>query len=114
MKGNMLCMIKKIYCDTRNQIITSEGMSESFSTNKGVQQGCPLSPTLLCLGLHDIDTIWEKKNEGGTVIGKIKVFCLKFADDIAIIADDREGLQSMFNELEKYCEKNKTIVNTKD
>ncbi|OXU18575.1 hypothetical protein TSAR_007232, partial [Trichomalopsis sarcophagae] len=42
---------------------------------------------------------WEKKNEGGTVIGEVKIFCLKFADDVIALADTREGLQSMLNDL---------------
>lgn len=113
MKGKMLNMIKRIYNETKNEIRTSEGITESFVTKKGVRQGCPLSPSLFCLGLDDIDLIWEKRNEGGTVIGAIKIYCLKFADDIAIVSDDKEGLQTMLNDLAKYCDKNKMIVNAK-
>ena len=91
----------RIYKETRNEVLTGEGVSEIFITRKGVRQGCPLSPSLFCLGLDDVDEIWEKKKVGGTVISRKKIYCLKFADDIAIVADDSEGLQAMFEKLEK-------------
>ena len=46
------------------------------------------------------------------MIGNKKIFCLKFADDIAAIADSREGLQSMLIDLEKFSDRNGMSVNT--
>lgn len=86
-------------------------MSEGFEMFKGVRQSCPLSPSLFDLGIDNIDESWEKSNEGGTVIGGKKIFCLKFADDIAIVSDTKEGLQAMFKDLEKYTERNKMVIN---
>lgn len=38
------------------------------------------------------------------VIGRIKVFGVKFADDVvAQTVDTEEGLKNMINDLEKYC-----------
>ena len=41
-----------------------------------------------------------------------KIFCVKFADDVAIVADHEEGLREMMAELEIYCDKNDLEVNT--
>ena len=38
-KGKVLIMIKRIYRETRNEIITNEGITEKFATCKGVRQG---------------------------------------------------------------------------
>ena len=48
---------------------------------------------------------------GGAVIGK--VYCVKFADDIALVADNAEDLQGMLRNLELYSNKNKLEVNSK-
>lgn len=86
MKGKMLAMIKAIFRVTVNEVITKQGISGKFRTSKRVRQGCPLSPILFCLTLDDIDDIYEHIKVGGTVMRRgIKVFCLKFADDNAVI-----------------------------
>lgn len=110
--GRFLNMIKEIYKNTENEIITEEGISEKFKTKRGVRQGCPLSPTLFNIYIEDLEDQWAKNKTGGTVIGKTKIYCLKFADDVAIIADTKEGLQEMLNGLEKFSDRNGMEVNT--
>lgn len=59
--------------------------------------------------IDDVEEEWERRNEGGTDIDKANIFCLKFADDIAAVADSREGLQYMIKE--KYSRVNELEVN---
>ena len=111
--GRMLQMIKNIYKETRNEVITDEGVTESFASTRGVRQGCPLSPTLFGVYLEDFDEGWEKRKQGGIVIGSTKIYGLKFADDVAMVPDSVEGLQGMLRELDRFTEKNGMEVNTK-
>lgn len=110
-KGKMGRAIERIYEETENEVITEEGITERFRTKRGVRQGCPLSGPLFVMCLEDLEERWEMKNEGGVVIGKTKIFGLKFADDVAAVADTPEGLRSMLKDLEIYSKENEMEVN---
>uniref|UniRef100_T1IQ87 Reverse transcriptase domain-containing protein n=1 Tax=Strigamia maritima TaxID=126957 RepID=T1IQ87_STRMM len=105
--SRMLRKIEEIYRETRNVV----AKSSPHSSFPRVRQDCPLSPSLFAVFINDIERNWETRKIGGTELGKDKVFCLKFADDIAVIAEAREDLQDMIPDLERYIRKNKLEVN---
>ena len=92
-------IIKGLYKDTTAAVWHKEGVSESFETRIGLKQGCLLSPLLFSLYLNDL----QDSIGGGVLIGNLKVKLLAYADDVCIISDSAVGLQSMINDLEKYC-----------
>lgn len=111
--GRMYKMIRAIYENTTNTVKTNNGNTECFRTFKGVRQGCPLSPTLFNIYINDMEEEWEANKIGGAVIGNLKVYCLKFADDVAILAEDLTEFQQMIKALEKYNRRNKLELNVK-
>lgn len=64
--------------------------------------------------LEDLEERWARKNKGGTVTGKKKIFCLTFADNVATILDMPEGLQNMIGDLDKFCKESGMEVNGKE
>ncbi|KAK0073388.1 hypothetical protein PV326_013477 [Microctonus aethiopoides] len=56
---------------------------------------------------------WEDKGVGETNIGKIKIKALKYADDIAVIAEDPKSLNKMMEIMGESVERQKLVVNTK-
>lgn len=53
----------------------------------------------------------EEKNVGGVVIGKIKIYFLKFADDVIVVADSAAGIREMIRDLEKFSEESGLKIN---
>lgn len=100
-------LIEKIYRNTRSVVWTGKDVSEHFYTYTGVRQGCLLSPLLFTLYLNDL----HDGLEGGVLIDELNIRVLLYADDIVILAEDREVLQKMIKNLENYCIQWNMVVN---
>ncbi|XP_034935878.1 uncharacterized protein [Chelonus insularis] len=112
-RGKFHKLIREIYRTTKAEVKVNGVVSAEFLCRVGVRQGCALSSALFDIFIDDIDEIWERNKEGGTVMGKAKVRALKYADDIAIVAESGEELTKMLKSLEKYVDKNRLEVNVR-
>lgn len=93
-------MLEVLYKDTQNSVWDGNSMSEWFTTECGVKQGCKLSPVLFSLFLNDLV---DKVGLGVDVRGT-KVNMFLYADDINFVADDPSRMQMMINRLKSYCD----------
>ena len=70
--------------------------SDYFQPRAGVRQGGVLSPFLFALYIEDI--LLQLKNQGeGCKIGNVYLGCFLYADDILLISQSVECMQSMLN-----------------
>lgn len=99
--------IKNIYAGT-----TAEVGGRPFHQTKGLRQGCPLSPLLFALYIGDLEEVLNGQQSGGVVIGRVKIYCLAYADDLVIIACTPEELRDMLKTLKRYVDRRKLTVNT--
>ena len=78
-------------------------MSQGREIGRGVLQGCPLSPTLFNIYLEDL-----MKNcfltTGGINIRGRRIKFIRFADDMALLAEDERMLKNMLMQLNDRCE----------
>ena len=108
--GKVYELIKNAYNNCQYKVKTSFGLTEGFSSNAGVKQGCVLSPTLSNLFQNDLHDIFDEQC-CPVNLGNILFNSLSFADDLVIISESAEGLQNSLNKLQNYCEKWGLTVN---
>jgi hypothetical protein len=71
---------------SQNAIIEINGNKEVAAIKRGVRQGCPLSPYLFNMFIEEAITMMKQKTKAIHINGK-QIHSIRFADDIAILAD---------------------------
>ena len=78
---------------------------------KGIQQGCLLTPTLFNIYFEDLMKNCFPTTEGVNIGGR-RIKCIRFADDMALLAEDERMLMGLNGRCEDYGMKT-TISKTK-
>ena len=108
--GKMYNIIKDMYCNTKYQVKTKHGLSDIFSTNCGVKQGCSLSPVLSNIFQNDLHTIFKESCDS-VKLNDVYFNSLSWADDLVLISKSALGLQQCLNNLQSYTTKWGLTVN---
>ena len=78
-------VVHRLYGEVKVKIRTSTSIFESFRSDIGVKQGCPLSPTLFYLYIDKLEE-WLNSQEGdGIYLGKLVIRLLLYADGLILI-----------------------------
>ena len=73
--------------------ISSNEATAPFKCQKGVRQGCILSPLLFTLFIAGLDREIKKNNAGIQLHNGISLDILMYADDVALVSDNAAGLK---------------------
>lgn len=102
--GKMYKSIKNIYASSYASIRINNTLTNWFHCTVGLKQGCNLSPTLFSVFSNDL--VAEINDlDLGVPIGDTKVSILMYADDIVLMANSENDLQSMLNVLQEWCKR---------
>lgn len=108
--GKILDCIRNIYHDCKCGVDLNGNITDWFSCNYGVRQGDVLSPTLFGLYINDLVKAL-KDGASGITIDDFVIVCLLYADDLVLLSENEEDLQTMLNILNDWCRKWRMRIN---
>ena len=109
-KGKFLNVISSLYDRDKSCVRGNDSLTDIFPCNRGVQQGCLLSPVLFALYLNDLNSHIMESSQG-VMVDDIPVHSLLYSDDLVLIAKDRKDLQSQLDALDTFSQSLKMEVN---
>ncbi len=109
--GNMYSLIKSMYHDNISKVRVNNKCTPHFPCNSGVRQGDSLSPTLFNIFVNDITNILSRPDCDPAKIDTTSVGCMFYADDLVLLSESRDGLQTGLDALHNYCQKWHLSVN---
>ena len=103
-QGRFFKCIEYMYQNSSTKVKLLNKLSDKIDVICGTEQGHPMSPELFKCFIHqlskDINCI---EDINVPLLGAVKVTHLLWADDLVLLALDRESLQAMLNVLQSYC-----------
>ena len=102
--GNLYNCIKMMYSHPVASIKLGNDLTDWFETESGVRQGDVLSPTLFGLFINDLANVVTELGLG-IDLGTFKISILLYADDIVVIANTEDELQTILNCINDWCQK---------
>ena len=97
--AHIVALIQSLYSSQQASVQVAGELTEKFDVKRGARQGCILSPALFNTYSEQIMRNAMADNQTGTSIGGRKISDLRYADDVAILAESKEGLQSILQKI---------------
>jgi hypothetical protein len=95
-------IIQDICKNNTAEIITAYGNTSKIEIGRGLPQGSPISPILFDLFLDPLLQLIEE-NQLGIQIEEENYNVLAYADDMALVADRFENIQTMLTLVSEFC-----------
>lgn len=92
-------------------LIYDGGVESNLVVNRGLKEGSCLSPILFLLFVSDLPKFLESVPGDFPLAGGGELRCLQFADDVALMARNRNDLQKLVDSFVLYCRMNSLIIN---
>ena len=99
-------LLRNLYAGQEARVRTGRGTMDWFQIGKGICHGCILSPYLFNLYAEYIMRIASlDEAQAGIKIAGRNINNLRYADDIALMAESEEELKSLFMTVREESEK---------
>ena len=103
LRGKMWSVIRDMYSSEESCIMVGAACTDWFRLHSGVQQGCPLSPTLFNVFIDGLARELKRVGVGLPADQRDLLCVLLFADDILLLANSAQGLDQLLGVVQDYC-----------
>ena len=111
---HLTCLLRKLYAGQEAAVRTLYGTTDWFKIEKGVRQGCLLSPCLFNLYAEYImRNVGLDELQAGIKIGRRNINNLRCADDITLMTESEEELKSILMRVKEESERAGLKLNKK-
>ena len=94
-------IVKSMYVDTKARYRLGSLETDWVKSERGVRQGCILSPTLFSLYTEELSVRVRRMN-AGVKIGEDKIGILLYADDVVVLSESAEEFQKILDVVGEY------------
>ena len=94
-----------MYSNSKFALKKDNFLSKLGDYNKGVRQGDGLSPLLFNIYINGVDQSFDTSSSDPVVLDSTKLNCLIYADDLLLLTETKDGLQSYLDSLQLYCDR---------
>ena len=103
---HLICLLRNLYAGQQATVKTGHGITDWFQTGKGVCQGCELSLCLFNLYAEYImrNAGLDEAQPGIKIVGR-NIKNLRYADDIALMAESEEEIKGLLMKVKEESEK---------
>ena len=93
---HLTCLLRNLYAGQEATVRAVHGTTDWFQTEKGVRQGCILSPCLFNLyAVYIMRNAGLDEAQAGIKIARRNISNLRYADDTTLMAESEEELKSL-------------------
>ncbi|KAF7245187.1 Craniofacial development protein 2 [Varanus komodoensis] len=101
---HLICLLRNLYAGQEATVRTGHGTTDWFKIEKGVQQGCILSPCLFNLyAEHIMRKSGLYESTVGIKIAGRNINNLRYARDTSLMAESEEELKSLLMQVQKLA-----------
>ena len=102
----LTCLLRNLYAGQEATVRTGHGITDWFQIEKGVHQGCILSPCLFNFYAEYImRNAGLEETQAGIKIAGRNINHLRYADDTTLMAESEEELKSLLMKVKEESEK---------
>ena len=103
---HLIRAIQSLYVNTNVVLDLNGNLTDNIPTNKGVRQGCCLSPTLFNIYINKIIQNWKSRFNRGIQLDRNTLLnSILYADDLVLLVEREDDLQMGIHLLQQDCNK---------